>query len=75
VEILPGGGIRAENVRSFLDQTACTQLHSSMKSLVSNSDAIQRRGIQFRDSEPGDADAWFETQSDRVEALVRGAAR
>jgi copper homeostasis protein len=31
IEILPGGGVRAHNVRSIIEKTGCSQIHFSLK--------------------------------------------
>ena len=36
VQILPGGGIRPENVRALLNQTGCDQLHASLRTTISD---------------------------------------
>jgi copper homeostasis protein len=35
IEILPGGGVRAHNVRSIIEKTGCTQIHFSLKKSAS----------------------------------------
>lgn len=34
IEILPGGGVTAQNVRMLIEQTGCQQVHGSFKSLL-----------------------------------------
>jgi copper homeostasis protein len=39
--IMPGSGVRKENIRSLADQTGCTEFHSSLRGKVkSNMDFI-----------------------------------
>jgi copper homeostasis protein len=38
IEILPGGGVRAHNVRTIIEKTGCSQVHFSMRKAASGPD-------------------------------------
>lgn len=47
IEILPGGGVRAENAREVLARTGCGQLHLSMKKLCRDGSAAHNSAVRF----------------------------
>lgn len=46
IEIVPGSGIRPENVRQVISQTGCTQVHASLRAEVSDP-TLGSRSIQL----------------------------
>ena len=47
IEILPGGGIRAANVLSVLDQSGCTQVHSAVREIRDNHRSDNPSALHF----------------------------
>jgi copper homeostasis protein len=73
IEILPGGGIRAHNVRQIVDETGCRQVHLS--AFGTKTDPASGPGQSFlADHLPSDQYARTDPQKVRevVKALARG---
>ncbi|MEI7702242.1 MAG: copper homeostasis protein CutC [Planctomycetia bacterium] len=47
IEILPGGGIRAANVLSVLDQSGCLQVHSAVREIRDNQHSVNVSALHF----------------------------
>lgn len=47
IEILPGGGIRAANVLSVLDQSGCMQVHSAVREIRNNQHSVNASALHF----------------------------
>jgi copper homeostasis protein len=68
IEILPGGGIRANNVRELLRHTGCRQIHSAVRELVRDSSTI-RSDIHFGPADQ-DAGSFGRVSSDQLQELL-----
>ncbi len=47
IEILPGGGIRAANVLSVLNQSGCMQVHSAVREIRNNQHSVNASALHF----------------------------
>jgi copper homeostasis protein len=47
IEILPGGGIRAANVLSVLNQSGCMQVHSAVREIRNNQHSVNAFALHF----------------------------
>ena len=47
IELLPGAGIRPHNVRAFLQETACTQVHASLRTTREEASCSRNPAIRF----------------------------
>jgi copper homeostasis protein len=68
IEVLPGSGIRAENVRLLVEQARCTQIHGAFRSPISDQ-GLNERGIRFGFGVPGAGDRRSCTDEAQVRAM------
>jgi copper homeostasis protein len=73
IEILPGGGIRAHNVRALVAATGCRQVHLSAFSPRTDPSTAARPELSFLQDHLG-ADQYARTDSAKVREVVRALA-
>lgn len=56
IQVLPGGGVKPDNVLSLLRQTGCRQLHASLKALCHDPSADGNPAIRFNGMPPREGD-------------------
>ncbi len=71
IEILPGAGIRASNLRLILERTGCTQLHMSAHMLAHDMSAANGNGICFTGSEIPKEGCYKLIDPKKVEEIAR----
>ena len=47
IDILPGGGIKPNNIRRVISETGCSSVHLSLRKAVSDTSAVNAREIHF----------------------------
>lgn len=57
IEVLPGGGIRAGNVRAIVEQSGCNQIHSAVREAVNDSSTQHNEAFNF--GLPGDTSGGY----------------
>ena len=70
IEILPGAGIRLNNVRELIGETGCTQVHASLRTIRRDASCVARPDIRFGGTVPEHEDAFGATDAARVRELV-----
>ncbi len=70
IEILPGGGIRPENVNYILDRTGCSQLHSSA-SYLKKDVSCGGNDISFRDISSVSDSEFKAVDTEKVRAMLK----
>ncbi len=71
IEILPGAGIRLENVKSIVRTTGCTQVHLSRHKSETDSSVANNRGIHFGNAQSASEDCYEVTDCAYVAAMRR----
>lgn len=71
IEILPGSGIRANNLRLILERTGCKQLHMSAHMIAHDMSAVNSNGICFTGSEIPKEGCYKLTDPNKVEEIAR----
>lgn len=71
IEILPGSGIRANNLRLILERTGCKQLHMSAHMLAHDMSAVNSNGICFTGSEIPKEGCYKLIDPNKVEEIAR----
>ncbi len=71
IEILPGSGIRANNLRLILERTGCTQLHMSAHMIAHDMSAANGNGICFTASEIPKEGCYKLIDQNKVEEIAR----
>jgi len=66
IEVLPGSGIRPDNVRSLIAMTGCTQVHCSLSGLSSDPSGA---GLDFRNTDGLSPDTYISTDAAKVTAM------
>ena len=72
IEILPGGGVRAENVVALVDRTGCGQIHGSFRRPAVDRSTMHRPEVRF--GAPGLPEEWrIDVTSEQTVRAVRRA--
>lgn len=71
IEILPGSGIRANNLSLVLERTGCTQLHMSAHVIAHDMSAANGNGICFTASEVPKEGCYKLIDPNKVEEIAR----
>ncbi len=69
IEILPGGGIRPHNIKSFLEKTGCTQVHASAGAVHIDFSCHANRAIHFGAADNMPEDEYKLTDVKKVQSL------
>ena len=68
--VMPGGGVNAINAKYLLVSTGATELHASMRNLVSSAMKYRRKDV-FMGATGMDEYSWMETSAEMVRELIR----
>lgn len=71
IEILPGSGIRANNLRRILERTGCKQIHMSAHMIAHDMSAVNSNGICFTASEIPKEGCYKLIDPNKVEEIAR----
>lgn len=70
IEILPGAGIRANNVKALLTHTGCDQVHASMSSLRPDISTMGNPAIHFSGSQLPPEDSFSMADAARIRQFI-----
>lgn len=73
IEILPGGGVRAGNVRELLRFTGCTQAHTSGSQILYDDTALLNGEVQFTAAQPPQQNAYKKVDANLIADVVAAA--
>lgn len=68
IEILPGSGVRAENVRPLIEQARCTQIHGAFRSPIADR-GLNQRAVRFGFGVPGAGNQRLRTDEEQVRSI------
>ncbi|NLC40774.1 MAG: copper homeostasis protein CutC, partial [Clostridiaceae bacterium] len=70
IEILPGGGIRPDNVIELLDYTGCDQIHLSMTRRCADDSISANPDIRFGSQLPSSESIYSLADREKIAAIV-----